>query len=498
MTPQISIIGAGFSGIAAATCLANQGYKVTVYEKNDGPGGRARKFSQDGFTFDMGPSWYWMPDVFEKYFSKFGKKVSDYYQLERLSPSYRVFFGQEDLIDVPSDLGDFYNLVESLEVGSKDKLKQFLDESAHKYEVGMTDLVYSPGNSALEFINKKTITGFLKLDLFRPISSYLRKYFNHPKILQLLEFPVLFLGAMPENTPALYSLMNYADIVLGTWYPQGGMHKIIEGMVSLAEEKGVNFVYNATVQRVNIEDSSASSLQVNNQIYNTDGIISSADYHHVEQQLIPKASRKYNQSYWDSRKMAPSCLIYYVGVNKRLKNLQHHNLFFDTDFEQHAKEIYKNPAWPENPLFYVCCPSITDKTVAPEGCENLFVLIPTAPDLHDTEETKSKYFDIIIKRLETLTGQSIRQHIVTKRSYGGSNFISDYNAFKGNAYGLANTLRQTAFLKPSIRNKKIKNFYNTGQLTVPGPGVPPSLISGQIAANELMKDIKNNQYESDI
>lgn len=498
MVENVAVIGSGFSGIAAATCLADQGYNVTVYEKNSTPGGRARKFKEEGFTFDMGPSWYWMPDVFEKYFSKFGKKVSDYYQLERLSPSYRVFFGQNDLIDVPSDLEEFYNLIEGLEPGSKEKLKKFLQESEHKYEVGMNDLVYSPGNSPMEFINKKTITGFLKLDLLKPISSYLRKYFSHPKILQLLEFPVLFLGAMPQDTPALYSMMNYADIVLGTWYPKGGMHKIIEGMVSLAEEKGVKFIYNATVKHVNIKGRQVESLDVNDTTYNVDSVISSADYHHVEQQLIPKASRKYDQKYWDNRKMAPSCLLYYIGVNKRLKNLEHHNLFFDTDFSKHAEEIYKNPSWPENPLFYVCCPSQTDDAVAPEGHENLFILIPTAPGLMDTEATKTKYFDLVIKRLEKLTDQSISPHIILNKSYGASNFIKDYNAFKGNAYGLANTLRQTAFLKPSIRNKKITNFYNTGQLTVPGPGVPPSLISGQIAANELMKDFKSNRHESTI
>jgi len=498
MSINIAVIGAGFSGIAAATCLADQGHKVTIYEKNDSPGGRARKFSQDGFTFDMGPSWYWMPDVFEKYFARFDKKVGDYYDLERLDPSYRVFFGQDDLVDVPADLEDFYQLLEDLEPGSKDKLKQFLKESENKYDAGMNDLVYSPGNSPLEFINKKTITGFLKLDLLKPISSYLRKYFSHPKILQLLEFPVLFLGAMPENTPALYSMMNYADIVLGTWYPKGGMHKIIEGMVTLAKEKGVEFVYNAAVEQLNIENRKAYSIEINNQEHKFDAIISSADYHHVEQQLIPKANRKYDEKYWQGRKMAPSCLLYYIGVNKQLKELQHHNLFFDTDFKKHAEEIYKNPEWPENPLFYVCCPSKTDDTVAPEGCENLFILIPTAPGLIETEETKEKYLDMVIKRLEKLTGQSIASNIVLNKSYGASNFMSDYNAFKGNAYGLANTLDQTAFLKPSIRNKKITNLYNTGQLTVPGPGVPPSLISGQIAANELIKDLKNNRYESTV
>ena len=484
------MIGAGFSGIAAATCLADQGFEVTIYEKNSSAGGRARKFSKDGFTFDMGPSWYWMPDVFDKYFARFGKKVADYYQLERLSPSYRVFFGKEDVLDVPSNLDEFYEMIETLEPGSKSKLDQFLKESEEKYQAGMEDLVYSPGNSAMEFVNKKTITGFFKLDLFKSISSYLRKYFSNPKVLQLLEFPILFLGAMPKNTPALYSLMNYADIVLGTWYPQGGMHQIIAGMVSLAEEKGVKFKFNASIQEIRLVKDQVSSITINGESIETEAIINSADYHHVEQQLLPKSHRQYDEKYWENRKMAPSSLLYYIGVDKKLDMLEHHNLFFDTDFNAHAEEIYQNPAWPKNPLFYVCCPSKSDNSVAPDGKENLFILIPSAPGLIEDKEIKETYFNKVIERLERLTDQSIREHIVFHQSYGATNFISDYNAFKGNAYGLANTLKQTAFLKPSIRNKNIKNLYNTGQLTVPGPGVPPSLISGQIAADELMKDFK--------
>ena len=488
---KVAVIGAGFSGIAAATLLAEQGYAVTVYEKNPSPGGRARKFEKDGFVFDMGPSWYWMPDVFEKYFRQFGRQVSSYYQLERLAPSYRVFFGREDIIDVPADLAEFYEMIASLEPDSKEKLTKFLEDAQYKYKAGMHNLVYVPGNSPLEFVNRKTITGLFKLDLLKPISKYLRKYFRHPQVLQLLEFPILFLGAMPKNTPALYSLMNYADIKLGTWYPKGGMYKIIEGMVKLAREKEVKFIFNAPVERIDIAGNRANALIINGEHISVDAVVNSADYHHVEQTLIPPKYRLYNKDYWEKRMLAPSSLIYYVGINKKLDNLIHHNLFFDTDFERHAKEIYEHPQWPENPLFYACCPSKTDKTVAPEGCENLFILIPTAPGLMEDESVKAKYFELVLKRLEALTGQSIKEHIVFQRSYGATNFVEDYNAFKGNAYGLANTLRQTAFLKPAIRNKKIKNLYNAGQLTVPGPGVPPALISGQIAAKELIRNVES-------
>lgn len=488
---KIAVIGAGFSGIAAATTLAANGYDVTVYEKNSSPGGRARKFEVEGFLFDMGPSWYWMPNVFEKYFAAFGKAVSDYYELERLSPSYRVFFSKQEIWDIPSGRNELLDFFEEKEKGSAKQLARFLEEAEYKYKVGMEELVYNPGISIRELFDFKLIKGIFKLHVFQSIRSYISKYFKSPRLIQILEFPVLFLGASPANTPALYSLMNYADMVLGTWYPKGGMYKVVEGMVALAEEKGVRFVYNSTVQSVNINKAQVNSLTVNNQQIFIDYLVAGADYHHVEQELLPLAYRHYTPAYWQERKLAPSSIIFYLGINKRIDNLNHHNLFFDEDFDKHAEEIYNNPQWPGQPLFYVCCPSKSDNTVAPEGSENIFILIPVAAGLQGDEESiREKYFKNVIERIEKLTNQNISEHIVYKRSYAHSNFIMDYNAFKGNAYGLANTIMQTANLKPSIINKKVTNLFYTGQLTVPGPGVPPSLISGQVVANTLMEQDK--------
>jgi phytoene desaturase len=489
---SVAIIGSGFAGLSAAATLAKEGYKVTVLEKNDSAGGRCRKFEVDGFNFDMGPSWYWMPDVFESYFNYFGKTTADFYDLKRLDPSYRIFYSKTEQLDIPAGLDALYILFDKVEPGSSAFLKKFIEEGKYKYEVGINKLVRKPGLSVTELFDADLIKGLFKLHVFESISSYVKKYFKNPQLIQLLEFPVLFLGAAPQNTPALYSLMNYADLALGTWYPMGGMHKIVEGMVEVAKQQGVTFLFNSQIEEIEVSDKKATSVKVNGQLQAYDYVVASADYRHVEQTLLSKEHRRYSEEYWDTRVLAPSSLIFYLGVNKKLSNLLHHNLFFDQSFALHAEEIYTNPAWPTNPLFYVCCTSKTDATVAPESCENVFILIPVAPDLRDDESIREKYFDLIMNRLEALTNQTIREHIVYKRSYAHKDFISDYHAFKGNAYGLANTLLQTANLKPSIINKKVKNLFYTGQLTVPGPGVPPSLISGQVVAQELMKRDKSS------
>ena len=484
---KIAVIGSGFAGLTSAIELSSLGYKVTILEKNSTPGGRARKFVSNGFTFDMGPSWYWMPDVFDKFFARHGKKVEDYYNLLKLDPGFSVVYGKDNTIDVPASFEELVALFENIEKGSGSRLKKFLKKAAVKYKIGMDSLVYKPSHSIFEFINLKVLTGVLYLDVFSNFRSYVKKYFSDSRLTRLMEFPVLFLGATPQNTPALYSLMNYSAFSQGTYYPMGGFHEIIIGLSKLAKEKGVIINCDSNVEKINVVNGKVENIVVNGEKLLFDGVIASADYHHVEQKLLEKPFRNYTTEYWEKREMSPSSLLFYVGLDKRLNNLQHHNLFFDADFDQHAKEIYDNPKWPKNPLFYLSCPSITDPSLAPKGNENLMFLIPLAPGLEDTNEMREKYFDIVLKRLKDLTGNEIEKNIIFKKSYCVNDFEKDYNSFKGNAYGLANTLRQTAVLKPRMRNKKIKNLYYTGQLTVPGPGVPPSIISGQIAAIEIDK-----------
>jgi phytoene desaturase len=492
---KVIVIGSGFSGLAAATSLASKGYDVTVLEKNSSPGGRARKFEVDGFTFDMGPSWYWMPDIFENYFAKFGKKTTDYYNLVRLDPSYAVILEGNESIMLPAGVEKLADLFESMEAGSRPKFHEFLKQAAYKYEVGINKFVWKPSRSITEFLSLKLLYDVTRLDVFQSFHSHIRKFFKDEKILKLMEFPILFLGAIPENTPAMYSLMNYAEIQLGTWYPMGGMHEIVKGMVALAEEKGVKFLYNQNVTKIDVVAAKVKKVITEKSTFTADAVIASADYQHVEEKLLGEDFRNYDAKYWDKRVMAPSSLLFYLGVNKRIPKLLHHNLFFDEDFKLHSHEIYTEPQWPTKPLFYVSAPSKTDPSVAPEGHENLFLLIPVAPDLEDTEEIREKYYHIIMERLEKYCGVNIRESVVYKRGYAHKDFKSDYNAFKGNAYGLANTLMQTALLKPTLKSKKVHNLYYTGQLTVPGPGVPPSLISGLVVADELEKEISLISYE---
>jgi phytoene desaturase len=487
---SVIVIGSGFAGLSAASFMAKEGWKVTLLEKNETPGGRARQWKEKGFTFDMGPSFYWMPDVFERYFTQFGKKLSDYYSLQRLDPSYRIYWG-DGFTDMPANFEELKKVFESLEPGSAGKLEKYLRGAFYKYNAGVNKLVYKPGRSLMEFMDWQTISGMFKLDVFTSIKKHIHKYFQHPRLRQIMEFPVLFLGALPEDTPALYSLMNYADIKGGTWYPNGGVYAIVEAMYKLATGLGVDFHFGEEVKEINVDNGVARKVVTSKNIYEADAVISGADYHFTETSLLASRWQSYSQQYWDSRVMAPSCLMYYVGLNKKLKQKIHHSLFFDVSFDKHGKEIYKTPQWPDEPLFYVSVSSVTDETVAPAGCENIVFLIPVASGLEgDTEELRERYFTMIARRMEKQTGESILDSVVYRKTYSVSDFVYDYNSFRGNAYGLANTLKQTAIFRPSCQSKKVKNLFYTGQLTVPGPGVPPSLISGEVVAKQVVKAFK--------
>lgn len=486
MKSTIHIIGSGFSSLAAACYLANEGHEVTIFEKNDTLGGRARQLKKDGFTFDMGPTWYWMPDVFERFFSDFGKKPSDYYQLKRLNPAYSVYFNKNDFITIGDSLDKIYNTFEKEEKGSAKHLKAFIEKAKKNYNIAITDLVYKPGMSIAELINISTIS---RMDqFFSTIKKDVRKVFNNNRLAQILEFPVLFLGAKPSDTPSFYSFMNYADFGLGTFHPKKGMYEVVNGIVSIAKDLGVTFKTKENVEKILVEKGKVTGIISNGNTHPCSIVVSGADYHHTET-LLEEGYRQYSEKYWSNKTFAPSALLFYVAFNKKLKNVNHHTLFFDTDFDIHAKAIYDNPDWPEKPLFYASFPSVTDSSFAPQGNESGTFLIPLAPGIKDTPEIREFYFRKIINRFEKLTDQEVSNNILFKQSYCVNDFVKDYNSYKGNAYGLANTLLQTAFLRPRLKSKKADNLFFTGQLTVPGPGVPPALISGKLVSGLVARSI---------
>ncbi|GGW44827.1 phytoene desaturase family protein [Arenibacter certesii] len=490
MKPKIVIIGSGFSSLSASCYLAQQGYKVAIYEKNTTIGGRARQFMRDGFTFDMGPSWYWMPDVFERFFNDFGKSASDFYTLDKLNPAYKIFFN-EDVITI----GDSMDLIcaefERIEKGSSVPLRNFIKKAQNNYKIAIHKIVLRPGNSPLELVTKETVGNLDQF--FTTISKEVRKRFKNPKLIATLEFPVLFLGAKPSNTPSFYSFMNYADFGLGTWHPRGGMHQVIQAMEKLAKDLGVSLFTNQSVTGIKVDSQGkAIGIQLAQQTVTADLVLSGADYHHTET-LLPQNLRQYSESYWDKKTFAPSSLLFYMGLDTKLKNVSHHNLFFDTDFNQHAREIYDDPQWPKAPLFYANFPSITDPTMAPEGCESAFFLIPIAPNLEDGPEVRERYYKMIMERFQELTGQDLGNSILFREDFCVRDFKEQYNSYKGNAYGLANTLTQTAFLRPKLKSKKVDNLFFTGQLTVPGPGVPPALISGKLVSQLISNHLNQKK-----
>jgi phytoene desaturase len=484
MKKSIQIIGSGFSSLSAACYLAKSGYKVSIFEKNNKVGGRAGQLKKEGFTFDIGPSWYWMPDVFDRFFNDFGKKTSDYYIIDKLDPAYRIFF-EDEVMTIGDSLEKICLEFERIEKGSGVKLKKFIEKAQENYGIAVNKILYkAPGVSPKELVTTET---FLRIDqFFKTISQEVRKKFKNPKLISTLEFPSLFLGAKPSKTPSFFSFMNFADFGLGTWHPRGGMYEIIKGMKSLAIELGVKIHTNHNIDKIVVKNNAAVGLKTKGSLIKSDIVISGADYHHSET-LLDIKYRQYSETYWNSKVFAPSSLLFYIGLDKKIKNAEHHNLFFDANFETHAEEIYDNPKWPSHPLFYVNIPSKTDPSMAPKNCDAMFILMPIAPGLEDTDSLRNHYLENILKRFEEKTEQSIQNNIIFKESFCVKDFKSKYNSYKGNAYGMAMTLLQTAFLRPKLKSKKVKNLYFTGQLTVPGPGVPPSLISGKLTSELIQK-----------
>jgi phytoene desaturase len=471
--------------MAAAALLAKDGFNVTVLEKNDQPGGRAIVWNQKGFVFDMGPSWYLMPDVFEKFFAEFGKKPEDYYKLIRLNPAYRVFFDKDEIVDISPDLEQNSQLFERYQPGGREQFKKYLIAAQYQYQIAMNEFIYKEYRHLWDFFSLRLLSKGSKLHIFTSLDKYAQRYITDPKLRKILEYTMVFLGGTPFDTPALYSLMSHVDFNLGVWYPDGGFGALARGFQRLAKEQGVTFEFESEVEKIQVSGNKITGVKTSKGTMNADVVIANADYHHVETNLLDQQNQTYTQQYWEKRAIAPSALLMYLGVEGKIKSFAHHNLYFAPQWQDHFNTIFHEPKWPEDPSYYVSCPSKTDPSVAPKEDENLFILVPVAAGLQDTEKTREKYFIKIMNHLESLTGENIKDRLVVKRLFAHNDFTKQYHAYKGTALGLAHTLGQTAIFRCSHQSKKVKGLYYTGHYTHPGIGVPMVVISSQIITQQL-------------
>lgn len=482
------IVGAGFGGLSVAALLAKGGFDVTVIEKNEQPGGRASVHRDGGFTFDMGPSWYLMPDVYDRFFAEFGKSPKDYFPLVRLDPSYRVFFADDQIADVSADIEKNLAIFESFEPGGAEKLRNYLAESEETYRTTMDDLLYRDYRSIFDFFDRRLLSRGRKLRPFENLETYVKKRFSSDEARKVVQYSIGFLGGSPRNTPSFYHIMTHIDMNMGVWYPEGGMRAVVEALVTLGREFGVEYRYNEPVTAIDVEGGVARRVVTPLGAHETDIVVVNADYPFAEMHLLPENSRSYPASYWEKKVLAPSTFVAYLGVDREITKLAHHNVFLEPDWEEGFETIFdpKKAAWPENPSFYVNVPSRTDTTAAPGGTDTLFLLAPLAPGLEDTPELRERLYDHLMSRMEEILGENILDAVVTRRIFALSDFADRYNAYRGTALGLTHTLRQTALWRPAHRSKKVGNVYYTGQYTHPGIGVPMTLISSQIVARELI------------
>jgi phytoene desaturase len=484
------VIGAGVGGLALANILAKTGWKVSVYDRLPQAGGRMGELRAKGFMFDTGPSWYLMPEVFQHYFELLGEDVSAHLDLIKLSPAYKVFYDYHKPITVTGSLKKDERTFDAIEAGAGQKLRDYVRTAERNYRAAMEHFLYNPFTRAGSLANRRVVAQLpaLSQQLIRPLHSHVARYVRAQPLQQILEYPMVFLGASPWNAPALYHLMSFLDFKQGVYYPRGGMYRVVEALQRVGEKLGVAYHFNATATKIEVAGGRATAVQFGKKQVAADLVVSGADLHFTETALLPESARTYPQKYWKKRVAGPSALLLYLGIKGELPQLQHHNLFFVKDWKQNFADIFERKAWPENASIYVCKPSATDKSVAPKGHENVFVLVPLPADINHPEQLEAAA-DRYLTQLEKMANiPDLRERIVYKSMRGPADFAEMYNSWNGTALGMAHLLKQSAFWRPGARSKKVQNLLYVGGGVQPGIGVPMCLISAEVAYKQLVGD----------
>jgi phytoene desaturase len=486
------VIGSGLGGLGTACLLAKAGYQVTVLEKNDQLGGRAGLLEAEGFRFDMGPSWYLMPDIFERFFELLGEKVNDHLDLVPLSPSYRVFYKDSTAtLDIYGDLVRDKATFTTIEPGAGDQLQRYVDTASYLYKTSIDSLLFRDYQHVGDMFRWDILRQAPKLKIFQNLHHYVAKHFRDQHLQQIMEYPAVFLGSSPYRTPAFYSLLSHALFRQGVLYPRGGIYKLVEALAAIGRTQGVQYRTNAEVQHIEVDGGKAVGVRVDSQFLPADIVISNADPHHTDTQLLAPADRDYSADYWQHRVVAPSALLLYLGVNRQYPSLQHHNLLFSRDWQANFAQIFDYPRFPTDPSLYVCAPSKTDPTVAPPSHENLFVLVPIAAGLDYTQDQLETYADQVLAAIEThMQLPNLRQHLVYKKLFCVKDFSERLHSFRGTGLGLAHTLLQTASFRPHNKSRKVQNLYHVGGNVHPGIGMPSTLISAELVVRQVCTDTK--------
>jgi phytoene desaturase len=493
---SVAIVGAGFGGLSAACHLADRGADVEILERHDRVGGVANRIEVNGFSFDTGPSWYLMPETFERFFRAFDRSPDDYYELTRLDPQYRLFWRDGDRADVTADLDAVRDLFESYEDGAAAALDRYLEDAAEAYEVGMERFVYKDRSRLRDLVDLDVARSARGLTLLGTMDDHVAEFFEEPKLQQIVQYSLVFLGGSPHNTPALYSLMTHVDLELGVYYPKGGIYNVVEGIADLSRDLGVRFSTGEAVEWID-RAGEGFHLETESRTLSPDRVVCNANPAHVEQDLLPPAGRRYGEDYWDSRTYAPSAHMLYLGVRGSVDPLEHHTLVLPEDWDPHFASIFDDPQWPDDPAYYVNVPSLTDDAVAPEGYEAVIVLVPVAPGLTDDGAAREQFRDRVLADLAEYTGVDLRDRIVVEREASVSTFAEQFGAPKGTALGLAHTLRQTGPLRP-VRRGGFERIYYTGSFTGPGIGVPMTLVSGEQTADAVVADVRADEADGPL